>query len=146
MSLVIKKFGDRSRTKQHVGEGSHVQQNLQDITDINRIMSKYQRTGVLTHINQAVQQYGDFSEVPDYKTGLERLQAAQDIFMQLPSQLREKFNNDPGKFIDFATDPDNQEEMRTLGLAPKLPPVVERPPLGAKGGNEEPKAPPNPNP
>jgi len=146
MKLEIRKFGDRVRDRQHIGEGSLVQQNLQAETDINRIMAKYAKTGQLTHINTAAQAYGDFSDVPDYKSGLERLQAAQDTFMSLPAKLRDHFHNDPGRFIEFASNPENIEEMRTLGLAPKLPPAAERPSLEAKGGNPEPKAQEKPNP
>lgn len=146
----IRSFFDRQRTKQHTGEESRVQQHLAEETDINRIMAKYQKTGILTHVNRYAGEYGDFSGVPDYKEGLERIQAAEDMFMSLPSSIRDRFKNDPANFIEFATNSDNLEEMRKMGLAPPAPPVVERPTLGAKGGaappEEEKKPQPKPEP
>nr|QJB20409.1 MAG: internal scaffolding protein [Microvirus sp.] len=134
----IRSFFDRTRTKQHVGEGSHVQQNMADETDINNIMSKYQKHGVLTHVNRYAGQYGDFSGVPDYKTGLERVQAAEEMFQSLPAKIRDRFGNDPAQFIDFATDASNIDEMRKMGLAPAPAPVAERP----NSERKEPEPPP----
>jgi len=115
----ILKRGDRRRTKQLVGEASMTQQNLAAETDINAIMSKYQKHGILTHVSKYAGQYGDFSGVHDYKTGLERVMAANEMFESLPANIRDRFGNDPAKFIDFAVDPENVDEMRALGLAPK---------------------------
>lgn len=140
MNFKIRKPHDpHGRVKQHIGERSRTQQHLRDETDINHIMRKYEKTGILTHVARYAGEYGDFSGVPDYKTGIERIQAAEDMFMSLPARIREKFQNDPGKFIDFATNPENQAELRTLGLAPPEPPVAERSKLVAEGGSEPPK-------
>jgi len=141
----IKKFGDRSAVRQHIGEESRVQQHLAKETDINYIMSKYQKTGLFTHVNKYAGQYGDFSEVPDYKTGLERVQAADEMFMSLPAKIRDRFFNDPAQFIEFATNPDNLTEMQEMGLAPKkAQAAVERPPLGTKAEADPPKEAPKP--
>jgi len=121
----IRKFGDRVASRQHTGETTRVQQNLHETTDINRIMAKYQKTGLLTHVNTYAGEYGDFSGVPDYKTGLERVQAAEEMFASLPAKIRDRFFNDPARFIEFATDKSNQQEMRDLGLAPPLPAAPE---------------------
>lgn len=90
--------------------------------DINTIMKQYMRTGDLTHIYEAVGQYGDFSDVLDYREGIHQIWAAEASFMELPSDVRDRFDNDPAKFIDFATNPENLDEMRELKLAPALPP------------------------
>ena len=42
---------------------------------------------------------------------------ADQAFMELPADVRLRFNNDAGSFVDFASDPDNLDEMRELGLA-----------------------------
>lgn len=144
-SLIIRRFGDRHRVSIETGDQTHVQQNLRDETDINRIMSKYRKTGVLTHVSSAVGQYGDFSDVPDYKTGLERIYGAQDLFMSLPATIRDRFNNDPAKFIEFTTDEKNIDELRSMGLAPKKAQAeAERPPLGAQAEADPPKEAPKP--
>jgi len=98
-----------------------VQQHMRDECDINVIMARYATTGELTHIGGIAGEFGDFSEVLDYKTGLERLMEADALFMELPASIRDRFNNDPAKFLDFATNSANQDELRTMGLAPPLP-------------------------
>lgn len=126
-------YEPHDRVTTPVGTTSRTQQNMAAETDINSIMSRYKKTGVLTHISAQAAQYGDFSEVPDYHAGLQILQESQDLFMELPAALRAEFNNDPGAFVAFATDPENLDKMRELGLAPKLPPASERTPLGEGG-------------
>lgn len=142
----IKKFGDRERSQTPVGETSMTQQNMLQETDVNYILKKYEKQQILTHVNNYMGDYGDFSDVPDYKTGLERLMAAQDMFMSLPAVIRDRFGNDPGKYIEFATNPENLPELRKMGLAPpeaeapkpQLVQVVE-PPEGGKPPSKKPK-------
>lgn len=140
--LKIRRYGDRKRVKQHVGEDTLVQQNMAGETDINNIMAKYQKTGLLTHVARYAGNYGDFSEVPDYKTGVERVMAAEEMFMSLPAKIRDRFNNDPGKFIEFATDEKNLEEMRSMGLAPEAPMPPEPQLVKVVAEPEEPEVPP----
>lgn len=85
--------------------------------DINNILRRYEQTGLITHVNETVAQYGDFSEVSDYQTSLNRVMKAQESFMALPSDIRKYFDNDPAKFLDFVGDPANKEAMYELGLA-----------------------------
>lgn len=136
----IRSFQDRTPSRQHTGEFSRTQQSLAGETDINNIMSKYQKTGVIQHLNRYQGQYGEFGDVPAYKEGLERVMAAEEMFMSLPSTIRERFGNDPGKFIAFATEPNNIEELRKMGLAPKAPleGAVERSPLGGAPSTHQP--------
>lgn len=144
-SFYIRRFGDRDRITTKVGESSQVQQNLLAETDINAIMAKYQKTGLITHVNKYAGEYGDFSGIPDFKTGLERVHAAEDMFMSLPAKIRDRFHNDPGEFIAFATNPSNLEEMQKIGLAPeKAASAAERPTLVAKEAADPPKEAPKP--
>lgn len=89
--------------------------------NINVIMKRFEKTGVLDHVAKHQGQYGDFTEAVDYHTALNMLHSANDMFMSLPAQLRAQFNNDPGEFLAFANDPENEEEMRELGLLPPKP-------------------------
>lgn len=122
MKMQIRKFGDRPRVKQEIGDDpGMVQQHLAEDTDINNIMRRYQKTGELRHVTGMAAEYGDFSNVPDYKTAMENIMAADELFMELPARLRDRFGNDPAQFIQFATDPSNQDELRKMGLAPEAP-------------------------
>lgn len=93
-----------------------VQQHEAVDCDINRIMERYIRDGVIDHVRDYGGQYGDFTDVPDYATCLEKVAEAEDCFAALPAKIRAKFENDPGQFLDFVSDPSNRNEMALMGL------------------------------
>lgn len=109
----------RKPVKQHVGVTSHVQQHMKEQCDINQIMAKYEKGQVIQHVNRYQGAYGDFTMAPDYHEALNRLRSAEEMFGTLPARLREKFANDPGNFLDFVNNPENEDEMRKMGLLPK---------------------------
>jgi len=89
-------------------------------TNINNILRKYKLTGVLPNNSKAaLAQFGDFSKVPSYKESLERVIAAQDMFSELPSAVRNRFRNDPQHLIEFLADKNNKDEAIKLGLIEK---------------------------
>ena len=87
------------------------QQHAKAECDINNILRQYDRTGLITHINTATAQYGDFTEVNEYQESLNMVMNAQEAFMALPSAIRKQFENDPGQFFEFATNPENQDAI-----------------------------------
>lgn len=90
--------------------------------DINTLMAQYEKTGVINHFRQGQPQYVDLTDIPvDLQSTLNILADATAAFMQLPATLRRDFDNDPVKFCDFATNPDNIGKMREWGLAPPAP-------------------------
>lgn len=123
-------FGARPRL--NCGE-TLTQQEFKDECDINVIMRRYARSGQLPQLNlQGV--YGDFSEVPDYMEALNTVLHAQESFSDLPSELRERFNHNPGALLQFLGNPSNREEAIKLGLVnapsatPPAPPQRSDPP------------------
>lgn len=96
-----------------------VQQHQAADCDINNIMARYERDGLLPHVNQFQGQYGDFTGVVDYQSALNVVMNAEDCFLSLPAQIRKRFDNDPGSFLDFVTNPENRDEMISMGLVPK---------------------------
>jgi len=89
--------------------------------DINNIMKKYAKTGVITHVTSAVPQFGDISHLGDYQASLNQIRHAEDLFEQLPSRVRERFKNNPADFMTFMSNSKNYEEAVTLGLAIRKP-------------------------
>lgn len=87
-------------------------------TDINKIMSRYEKTGSITDLLGTSRQpmYGDFTEVKDYHTTLSAIRRTEQAFAQLPANVRNRFNNDPEALIKFLDDPKNDEEAGKLGL------------------------------
>lgn len=83
--------------------------------DINTIMARYKATGTVDYVNRAQPMYGEVSLL-DYQECLEIVREAEDQFASLPAAVREKFYNDPGRFLQFTADPNNLGEMAALGL------------------------------
>jgi len=96
------------------------QQNFKDESDINYIVRQFGLTGELPG-KPLSPQYGDFTGVLDYHSAVNAVLAAQDDFMELPAQLRSRFNNDPAELIDFLSDENNREEATKLGLVAAKP-------------------------
>lgn len=93
-------------------------QSMAGETDINNIMRKFEKTGILEHRNTFEGKYGDFTDTPqDYHESMNAVLAANDMFETLPAKIRRRFGNDPGQFLDFVGDPNNSKEMIKMGLA-----------------------------
>lgn len=99
-------------------------QSFAEEADINNIMKKYKDHGILPDLIRQDPHYGDFSEVATYQESLNIVILAQEQFNGLSAELRGRFNNDPAKFLEFANDPANAQEMVDRGLAT----VREQPP------------------
>lgn len=100
---------------------SRTKQEFKDELDINNILKKYNKTGQLPDMIRKDPKYGDFSSPLDYQESMNLVLHAHEQFQNLPARARERFNNDPEKFLVFATDPANAKEMVRLGLAVKRP-------------------------
>tara|TARA_B100000965_G_C19582630_1_gene754311 strand:+ start:1988 stop:2446 length:459 start_codon:yes stop_codon:yes gene_type:complete len=99
-----------------VGE-SMTQEQFAEESEINNIIRSHDRNGVIEHINRGNAIYADFSGITDFSDALEQIREAQQEFQNIPSEIREKFQNDAGQFFKFASNPDNLDEMRQMGLA-----------------------------
>lgn len=102
------------------GDG-RTRQEFADECDINILLARYEKSGVLNHYNAAAPDYFDASEMPDLQTAITAMREAERAFMTLPASVRREFDNDAVKFVDYAQNPDNLERMREWGLAPPLP-------------------------
>lgn len=122
---------------------SLTRQSERDACDVNTIMRAYELTGVLPHDGKK-RFYLDVSEMSDYRTALDQIHHADNLFSQLPAQVRKRFGNDPAIFLDFVADPQNQAELEEMGLIqpenvepePKQPvePATETAPEAPEGG------------
>lgn len=100
-------------------------------TDINQLLDRFSRTGVLPTGAPGAGMYGDFSQVTDYRQALQIVLEADAKFMELPAKLRSRFDNDPAKFLEFVENPANLKEMIKLGLAKERPPEAAEAPAVA---------------
>lgn len=93
-------------------------QDQRDECDINHIIARFEKTGVLpVRSGYENAQYLDVTELPDYQTARQTVIQAEQAFMQLDAHLRAQFNNNPAEFIDFMQNPDNVQKAIDLGLA-----------------------------
>jgi len=134
----------------HFGdEPSRTRQEFAKECDINVLMAGYEKTGVISHINQRQPMYVDLSDGPyDLQTAMNVLMEAENSFMSLPAVVRREFDNDPMKFVEFAQNPDNVGKLREWGLAD--PEQAVEPPLRVQvvpdpGAPEASPAPPAPS-
>lgn len=97
------------------GPGKTRQEFIQEC-DVNTIMANALRTGTVpTRTDMA--RYGDFSSGADYFEAQNILIKGREQFMALSSKVREKFGNDPGKFLAWIHDEKvSLEEKHELGL------------------------------
>lgn len=115
----------RSRLMQKFDQPSRTKQSFKDECDINKIMKKFERTGMVAHLSKYQGSYADVSGGVDYHTALNTVAAAKEMFLTLPAKVRARFEHDPGAFLDFVGDPANEKEMVEMGLkkAPVAPPA-----------------------
>lgn len=135
MSDKLKALRGRRRVTTPVGARSRTHQSFKDECDVNNIMARYAKTGVLDHVRRSAPVYGDFVEVADYHTALNVMIEAQDMFDALPAKVRRRFNNDPAELMEFVHDPENSDEAHKLGL---LKPDF-KPPVAADVAPESPE-------
>ena len=94
-------------------------QDQHDSTEINRILDRFQRTGLIEHVNKNQAQYGEFSQY-SYHENLNMIHTIQESFDELPSQVRKQFENDPQKWIEYLGNPDAISDMKD-GTIDNLP-------------------------
>lgn len=114
-------------------EPSMTDQSQYQESDINYIVKKYAdgRTGITTldlGADLGVLQYGDTMLPGDYETALDLINAVNEEFYELPSQIRAEFNHNPKELINALADPRQKSRLQSLGLlqqdnASAAPPV-----------------------
>lgn len=124
----ITAYGPKTKVTESYPAEGRTKQSFKNECDINQIMARYQKTGVLDFTAKHAPQYGDATGL-EFREGLDVLQRAREMFADLPAKLRAQFNNDPGEFLDFVHNPENVEEMRQMGLL--MPEPSQATPLAA---------------
>lgn len=106
-------------------EEGQTKQSFKDECDINNIMKRYNATGSITHLNMRTPEYGDFSSPLEFQAALNTVMEGEAMFADLPSDLRDRFGNDPKQLLEFLADEANREEAVKLGIvqAPPEPPA-----------------------
>lgn len=91
------------------------EQQYKDTCDVNKIIQKYDKHGLITHVSSIEAKYGDMTGA-DYKTAMDLVVNMRTMFNELPSEIRKRFDNSPEKYLNFMEDPANRKEAIDLGL------------------------------
>lgn len=129
------------------GEPSLAQQQFAEEVDINTLIRRFHLSGEMPDDVRPVT-YGDFTEVFDFHTAANAIALAHENFEAMPAELRQKFQNDPARFVAFCSDDKNLPEMRSMGLATaeRTPLPTDNGPSGPSGAPEARPAPADPAP
>lgn len=119
---IIRRVKDHPRQVLMDFSPSRTKQAPAEACDVNSIMARYARTGVLP-VMRMQGAYADVSGLSgfDYGQAQELLQRCNDAFMLLPAEVRASMDNDPAKFVQFVQDPANRDKAVELGLIAKAP-------------------------
>lgn len=93
-------------------------QAFKNETDVNKLMARVAKGQTISHLARYGAMYGDFSDIGDLMTAQQRLAKAQEIFDQLPGEVRREFDQSPVQFFNYVNSVDDITLLQTLpGLA-----------------------------
>lgn len=120
----------------HCNDG-RVKKEFRKACNINTIVAKYRRTGMVSSLNQARPVFADVSQIGDFRSIVHRVRRAEEAFEALPAYVRKRFNHDSAQLVAFMQDEKNRDEAIKLGLIEKPEVVEEDPSLPGPAGDEQ---------
>ena len=103
------------KVQTHTGTESKVDEAQAQLTDINLLLEPAKAKGLLRHAIKYEEKYDDIPALT-YQDALNKVAKAGEMFDALPSNMRNRFNNDPQQFLEFVHNPSNADEMQKLGM------------------------------
>ena len=113
---------------------SLARQEFREECDINTIVARFGLSGELPS-GVVAPQYGDFRSIGSYHDAMNAVARANEAFDAMPAEVRSRFQNDPGQFVDFVGNPENRLEAEKMGLVVPRPQVE---PAAAAPGSDAP--------
>jgi hypothetical protein len=118
LKKIKRENGTYRLASQPVGK-SMTDQSDKNMTDINLIMERYAKTGVLPQTQQKLEQYLDMTQLPSYMEAHARIKAAEAMYMELPAQIRKDMGNNPANLEAYVQDPANKDMLEKYGIIEK---------------------------
>lgn len=87
--------------------------------NINSIVRRIEKGGMLHNLNSGTPFYGDVSEYAGLQDAIIKVQNANEMFMDMSPEIRKRFNNNPVELVDFLRDEKNTQEAIDLGMVIK---------------------------
>jgi len=122
MSFLRRDHETATRPTVDCGPGK-TKSNMKDASDINLIMARYKKTGLINFVDTRQAEYMDSNPI-NFHDAMNMIAESNSMFADMPAYLRKQFNNDPGKFLEFVHDPENTEKMIEMGLAQRSPQTI----------------------
>jgi len=108
------------------GDG-RVKQEFAKRSDINEILKRYKKSGVVDYISKNRGVFADVSGFGDFRELVQKVRSAHEAFEGLPASLRFRFHNDPAELLVFIKDASNRPEAIKLGLIEPPPAPTPKP-------------------
>lgn len=113
-------YRQHDRQMKEFAEPSLTKQEFKEECDINNILAPYEKMGVdpLAWVEPLGGTYMDVSSLGTFEETMQVVALGREGFERLPSEVRERFYNDPAVFLDWVGKEENAEEARKMGLLP----------------------------
>lgn len=108
-------YGPKLKISESFTTVGRTKQSFKAECDINNIMARFLKTGLLDFVQKNEPRYLDTSGF-DYQSAAFKVAGAKSMFNELPARVRERFDNEPANFLYFMADERNREEAQQLGL------------------------------
>jgi len=109
------KAGGRYRHRECGPEFGAAKQEFVDEADINRIMSKYRATGVVSTAASGPVLFGEDKGFATYADAHEALKIAGEHFLRLPPEIRLELGNDPGRYREVSSPEGLRNVLERIG-------------------------------
>lgn len=114
-------------------EKTMTRQSEADACDVNRIMARYVKTGVLPQ-GSGAGFYADVTEAGDFMVMQEKVAQVCKAFSLLDAPVRQRFENDPALWLDYLGSPEGQAEVsKAVAAEAAVPPVAAESPSTPTG-------------
>lgn len=100
---------------------TRTKQSFREQVNVNSIIARHRKSGMLDHVNGKQPFYGDVSNIRSYQEALNVVNTASELFNGMSASIRRRFDNDPLRMIEFLQDPRNLQEAQELGMVAKAP-------------------------
>lgn len=139
MTKSTKKPPAKRRFSQDFSGESKTQQHFSDSADVNNIVASYRATGLDPYAERLKLKRFGYASSQTFSEAMRNVAEIQTSFQELPSNIRQDFQNDPGRWIDSLTTPITPDEpivAQEASQAPPDPPIPASAPVEIDAENQ----------
>ncbi len=94
---------------------SKTDQSFKNEVNINNIIDRYKKTGLLPNFKERIPLFGDENTTTLYDA-FQAVSNAQELFLELPVAIRKEMGHDPKNLESYLSNPENAETLLEYGL------------------------------